>query len=282
MPKTHKKSMPKSPGVVAYFEALARQFQYQSEVLSGVLPHHGERGANNEEHVRLSLTKVLPDRFSVGTGFIVCSDQDSPASRQTDVVIYDEIHNAPLHRELVASVYPVEMVYGAIEVKGTLRPRDLGKILADIEIIRQLAKFRYYRIYGSVPKNPNDATRLVANQREISCPAPAPRTFVFAYSQNGWKDVDGLCKSLQKASRRTSAHIHGLVVLSDGWYVSQEAYAPNGPTFHACAENALMRFVAGVTHSISSMPMGPCSIDRYLQVGERMAVADSDGRYGRN
>lgn len=57
-------------------------------------------------------------RFSIGTGLIVCSEPTSPPSRQTDVVIYDEIENAPLHQELVAAVYPVEMVYGAIEVKG--------------------------------------------------------------------------------------------------------------------------------------------------------------------
>jgi hypothetical protein len=106
MSRSSKKSEPQSPGVVAYFETLARQFQYQSEILSGVLPHFGERGANDEERLREFLRKTLPKRFSIGTGFIVCSEPSLPPSRQTDVVIYDEIENAPLHQELVASVYP--------------------------------------------------------------------------------------------------------------------------------------------------------------------------------
>jgi hypothetical protein len=255
VPRNSKKSEPQSPGVVAYFEALARQFQHQSEVLSRVLPHYGERGANDEERVRDFLRNALPKRFSIGTGFLVCSEPSLPPSRQTDVVIYDEIENAPLHQELVASVYPVEMVYGAIEVKGTLRSSDLKKILTDIDGIRELAKHRYYRDYFGEARYPDDPTRLVTKQREFKLAAPAPRTFVFAYSQDSWKTVDALVRSLTKASKRTSSHIHGLVILEDGWYVAQEAHASAGPTFHACTEDALMRFIAGVIHSVSSMDM---------------------------
>jgi hypothetical protein len=40
-----------------------------------------------------------------------------------DVVIYDEFHNAPLHRELSSNVYPVEMIYATAEVKRRLEKR---------------------------------------------------------------------------------------------------------------------------------------------------------------
>ena len=111
---------PESPGVEAYYETLRKIFELQSGVLTGVLPHYGERGENNEERVRDFLGKVLPRKFSVGTGFVVCSNPEIPTSSQTDVVIYDEFHNSPLHRELAAYVYPAEIVYGTIEVKGKI------------------------------------------------------------------------------------------------------------------------------------------------------------------
>jgi hypothetical protein len=145
---------PRSPGVEAYYATLQQVFELQSRVLSGVLSHYGERGANDEERVRDFLSKVLPKKFSVGTGFIVCSAPDLLPSSQTDVVIYDEIHNSPLHRELAAYVYPAEMVYGTVEVKATLRPPDLVKILEDIQKIRRMAKHRWYVHYRSRAKDP--------------------------------------------------------------------------------------------------------------------------------
>src|SRR5688572_12190990 len=81
-----------SPGRATYFEALQRVFHLESQILTAVLPHKGERGRNDEERTRTFLAKVLPRRFSIGTGFILCSNLALEASGQTDVVIYDEIH----------------------------------------------------------------------------------------------------------------------------------------------------------------------------------------------
>ena len=121
-----------SPGTTAYYEALRSIFQLESEVLTATLPHSGERGRNDEERLRAFLAKVLPRRFSIGTGFLVCSNPTLPASRQIDTVVFDEIHNSPLHRELAAYVFPIEMVYGTVEVKGLLKPSDLVSTLRSI------------------------------------------------------------------------------------------------------------------------------------------------------
>jgi hypothetical protein len=71
-----------------------------------------------------------------------------------------------------------------------------------------------------------------------------------------------------------------MLVLESDWFVAQEAHATDGPTFHAHEGNALIRFVAALTHSVSSVPMGPRSVDRYVETGEELAERDSDGRYG--
>ena len=98
------------------------------------------------------LGRISPRKHSVGSGFVVCSEESVPVSSQTDVVLFDEFHNSPLHRELTAHIYPVEIVYGTVEVKGRLEKRDLGKIVQDIAKLRALGEHRYYISYESVPK----------------------------------------------------------------------------------------------------------------------------------
>ncbi|HEV8307929.1 MAG TPA: DUF6602 domain-containing protein [Methylomirabilota bacterium] len=255
---------PQTPGVEAYYDTLQKLFHLQSQVLSGVLPHYGERGANDEERARDFLSKVLPRKFSVGTGFIVCSAPDLPPSSQTDIVIYDEIHNSPLHRELSAYVYPAEMVYGTVEVKATLRSGDLKKILEDVQRVRAMAKHRWYVRYLSRPRDPARPTELVVVPDEFTISAPPSRSFVFAFSQEGWSSIEGLADSLTRATREVPAHLHGLVVLSDNWYLAQEAYAGRDPRYYTSTKNALLQFVNGLVHSLASLPMFQCSIDKYL------------------
>jgi uncharacterized protein DUF6602 len=255
---------PESPGIEAYYKTLQKISELQSKVLTGVLPHYGERGENNEERIRDFLSKVLPRKFAVGTGFIVCSNRQVAPSSQTDIVIYDEIHNSPLHRELAAYVYPAETVYGTVEVKGTLRSSDLKKVFEDIQKVRAFAEHRWYARYVSVPKDPARPKELVAVPEEFQITSPASRSFVFAFSQEGWGSIDSMVESLKSTSKEVPAHVHGMVVLSENWYVAQEAYAPGEANYFKFTDNALLRFVNGLMHSLSSMPMGQCSIERYL------------------
>jgi hypothetical protein len=53
---------PRTPGVQAYFDTLRHLFALESRVLSGTLPHYGERGANDELRVRQFLSRVLPKK----------------------------------------------------------------------------------------------------------------------------------------------------------------------------------------------------------------------------
>ena len=254
-----------TPGVAIYYKTLQQIFQSQSEILSAVLPHLGERGRNDEERFRDFLTRVIPKRFSVGTGFLVCSDQDIPPSSQTDVVLYDEICNAPIHRELSAFIYPIEIVYGTVEVKGLLQKKDLKKIMEDIQKIRQLARHRWYVRYRGEPKNPDKPNQRVLKTVEFQANTPPPRAFVFAYDKKGWRTIDALVKSLEEAAKERESHIHGLAVLRKDWYVTQEAYPEGDAKFHPYQGDALLRFVHDLLPSVASIPMHQMSTDRYLR-----------------
>jgi hypothetical protein len=245
--------------------AVQDQFRLQSKVLTDVLPHAGERGRNNEERFKEFLARILPKKYSVGSGFIICSKEHVPVSSQTDVVLFDEFHNSPIHRELASHVYPIEMVYGTVEVKGRLEKKDLPKICKDISKIRALGQHRHYIQYESKPKV-ESRDKLVVGKHETLSTLP-PRTFVFAYESKGWKTASDLIKSLEKAEDDTPAHIHGLAVLDADWFIYQEPYAEPGHKFHAVEGDALLHFVNHMIHCIGSIPMGPLSIDRYHEGG---------------
>jgi hypothetical protein len=169
-----------------------------------------------------------------------------------------------IHRELTSHVYPVEMVYGTVEVKGRLESRDLHKICEDIAKVRALGNHRYYLQYASVTKSQQQPDVKVVGWQELHSTG-SPRAFVFAYEQRSWKDLSDFVASLKEAARSSPAHIHGLAVLSSDWYVTQEAFAPDPPQYRASEGDALLKLVNGMLHSIGSIEMLQMSIDRYYQ-----------------
>lgn len=253
------------PGTKAYYEALRNIFELESRVLTASLPHRGERGRNDEERFRSFLTKVLPRRFSVGTGFLVCSSPTVPSSGQIDTVIFDEIYNSPLHRELAAYVFPIEMVYGTVEVKGLLKTSDLVPTLQSIARVRQLAKEKQYVVYGSTSIGQDRPDQLVVAPIPIT-EKLAPRAYIFAYDA-AWKSLDGFTKALRQALLKApGAHVHGVIVLSKEWFAYQVPYTDNDRRVKRHEDNSLMRFVHKMMHDIGSFPMHQMSIDRYLSI----------------
>lgn len=252
----------KTPSIRSYYSALQEQFKLQSRVLTDVLPHAGERGRNDEERFRDFLGRIFPRKYSVGSGFVVCSDTSVSVSSQTDVVLYDEFHNSPLHRELAAHIYPVEIVYGTVEVKGRLERRDLLKVVEDIAKVRALGAHRYYISYGGVQKPNAEPGKNVVGQAEV-CETVPPRAFLFAYEQKGWATLDAFVESLSEANHSLSAHFHSIAVLDSDWYVAQEAHAAEPLNCQAVHGDALLHFVSGMLHSIGSVRMSQMSINRY-------------------
>jgi hypothetical protein len=181
-------------------------------------------------------------------------------------VIYDEVHNSPLHRELAAYVFPVEMVYGTVEVKGLLKQGDLVPALQNIARIRRLAKEKHYLVYGQTAAgqdNPNQS--WVAGIEVIH--RLAPRAFIFAYDAS-WKSIGGFVNALKNALAKVpGAHIHGAAVLAKGWFVYQ-VQGRNGSELRLkhFTGHTLLRFVNRMIHNIASLPIQQMSIDRYLNI----------------
>lgn len=264
-----------SPGIKIYYDTLQDIFKNQSSVLTGVLTHYGERGRNDEEYLRQFLQRILPGRFSIGTGFIVSSDNEKKPSCQNDIIISDQFWNSPLYDELAAKVYPIETVYAIIEVKGVLdrsekgrktKKSDLDSAFENIAYVRDLAKNKkYVRFKSSTKEGEPDKHVVRKDMFNIDLP---PRSYIFAYSKKGWRTLSDFKSEIEeKLKKYRSAHIHGIVILDKNWFAFQESYTSDNVEIHVFDDNAFLRFINTLLRGIQSMPMSIVSIDDYHRTG---------------
>ncbi|HKQ23897.1 MAG TPA: DUF6602 domain-containing protein [Burkholderiales bacterium] len=256
-----------SPGSAAYYNALQEVFGLQSRILTAALPHPGERGSNDEERCRAFLSSVLPRRYSIGSGFVVSSAPGAKVSPQQDVVIFDDFLNSPLYRELASAVFPVEMVYATVEVKGNLAPRDLASTLKSIGKVRRLSMQCFYEWPGETIR-PGRWSFVKKNDKR------PPRAFIFAFDTT-YRSADALKRALQRElTKPYGAHLHGIVVLSKNWFAFQRPFkAP--AEIEIFTDMALLRFVNSMLENLKSVIIREAQMSRYL-VGIQTAEPDDD------
>lgn len=222
-----------------FFEGHLSQLQVEAEYFSDNIHHNAEKGRQNETHFVSMLRRYLPQRFGIGTGFIASVNPDQHRSPQCDVIIYDAVNNTPLYTSPAFSVFPIEMVYGVIEIKTTLNGAELASSLKNCDKIRKMAKqyvehdkpvsvhaFRYadadagceVELYKSYQRS-----QMINGKPEATVfyHPLAPRFFIFAY--NGWVGADTLLTNFKdKTQEHPDAHVHGLCVLNgDGGFYTR-------------------------------------------------------------
>lgn len=250
-------------GIGAYFKAINEIFALQTRVLTGALLHYEERGRNDEQRVTKLLEQVLPRRYSLGTGFIICSHGDLPASRQMDIVIHDEIHNSPLFRELAANVFPIESVYATVEVKANLSIDKLREAATALALIRQMAKRgKYYASYALV----NDAVRSNdAQPQAIEIPIPsqlAPRGFVVGFDADAATPESFIERLTTLVNEQPSIFLHGVYAIKQNWFFAQEY---NRKSFKQFLTNGLLAMISKLISDLQSFSMKPLAFSRYVE-----------------
>ena len=173
----------------------------------------GTTGQSREIAVRDKLQKMLPRGIGVGSGFVI--DSYGQASRQMDIVLYEE-DLCPVFRlndSSEAAFYPCEGVFAVGEVKSTIGTREIDDILDKVSSVRKLIRYAKatndgffedeftvdYRSYGNkvvfsaVPEDSYDQNARGLNQiwgfgigRDISLSPEAVATKVASKcSENG-------------------------------------------------------------------------------------------------
>jgi hypothetical protein len=215
------------------------------EQLHTLMPHGGELGRITEEIIKGVLERMLPKRFSLGTGIVI--NADGEASAQTDIVIYDNFFNCPLLSEYGARLFPVECVYATIEVKSVLTRRDLRKSLDDIMRLRKVGKKKQY----------------ILNRQKFTITTP-PRNYIVAFRQSGLGPTyDHFREKLAQMLNSDNSHVHGVCILKSDWYALRKAFA-NPAVLLGEKGNSLTQLYRSILTGQDNYAVYPMDVEAYL------------------
>jgi hypothetical protein len=188
--------------VKAWFENLERRLTEEAKH-AGLLGHPTLTGNAREFFVRQVLSTFLPGSLRIGTGRVIGAE--SGASRQVDVIVFDTRFPA-LNAGDGTSLYPVEGVIAAIEVKSALDSDSLRAALDNCWSVAAIAP--------GVLSEDLAARRKLDAQTGLPLPlgigflrSVVPRTYVFAFT--GLKSPDDLKRTIVdwlKAPERSRTH----------------------------------------------------------------------------
>lgn len=154
------------------------------------LDHQGMVGQIRQIVVEDLLKPLLPEGVHVGTGKI--TDSIGNLSGETDVIIYDRRTIPPLMYDEKKGIFPIEVVYYAIEVKSKLTADELRRSLENGQRLRALKGLQPHSAlfaFGSDLVASNDSERFIQAQKDMTAPLPI-NIFCIASREYGfWNTV---------------------------------------------------------------------------------------------
>jgi len=115
-----------------YFANIYLKLEADALLFNRKIPHAGLVGSENEQALGTLLRDFLPQRFGVEVGAIII-DKHGRTSKQVDILVY----NAE-QPKFFRKVFPIEIVYAAIEVKTSMGQTEAKAALQNISSINNL------------------------------------------------------------------------------------------------------------------------------------------------
>lgn len=128
------------------FQGIANKLLADFDQIQAQIKHAGERGEQRERALRAFLAKYLPKKYSLGTGHVI--DRKGNISKQCDIVIYDAFNCPLLLAEEGYQLFPIEAVFGVIEVKSVFDATTIAESVQSIQSVKRLE--RHEPIAGGV------------------------------------------------------------------------------------------------------------------------------------
>ena len=248
------------------FRAIGRKMQEDFN-LSAEINHSGSKGAYREDAMRMFLADGrLPGRFGIGKGEIVGPARN--VSRESDLIIYDELDGLSLIYGEATQVYPIECVAGTVEVKSTLNKTKFLEALENIKSVKDLT-----------PREM--VAKPMAGGLTMGYPRPRPFGAVFAY-RLGENSLSSLVTNLVEWEKDNPKECwpNVIAVLGEGVihhyrglrpaYSNEELLRAERPVSLHYREDALFQFYAAVIDLCASTHLGPVVLSRYFDPAEQM------------
>lgn len=140
--------------------------------ISSAISHRGAKGRVREiEIVTEYLQRYLPGHIGVANG--ECVATDGAVSPECDIILFEKNSTPYLVHKEGYQVFPIECVYGVIEVKSRLDKKELQDSIAKVKEIKSMPKVAYEAQKGPIV---NETTLYGRNWNYFPTVA-----FVFAY-----------------------------------------------------------------------------------------------------
>lgn len=260
----------------------------QLAAVRAVVHQSGEKGRAFEYQVMQLLRDFLPDEYGLSTGFVayIGSDKRPHLTGQLDIIIYDSLRGAPLGKFGACDVFPLEAVYGYVEVKASLDPSpkppppNVEKNTQTLwYVMNQSAKMREIKKRGFyVPKEkddegkPQSAVEAILRRRSWL----PMRSFVFAFELKGKRPAAKVFASKVTEAARSvgcEGHLHGIFVPEFGFFRTRPAKSRSDPDFQKCQyveESSFSAFRWEMLNSLARFlrfsPAWTPALDQYYEI----------------
>lgn len=134
--------------------------------------HNVTKGSYRESSLKKMLKTKLPAKYGLSNGEIVGYFKNN-VSKQIDIIIFNQHEFTPLLSPEDNSIFPIESVYGIIEVKSKLSKDELLKGLENIKSVKMLA-----------PKDIINVSSMPAMSLTMERPIPFGIIFAYALENN--------------------------------------------------------------------------------------------------
>jgi hypothetical protein len=227
------------------------------KAVRSALLHAPEKGRALENAVLNLVRGFLPSEYGLSTGFVVYHSPEGPKlSSQLDIIIYDAIRSGPIIRFETCDVFPLEAVYGYIEVKSAIRSTyDAATAPADNSIemcletnkkLRDMVERRYW-----VDK------KLYEHKWEEII------SFIFAFEPIGVtaKSLELFAQRIGNISKQLGppTHLHGVIIPNHGFFSiiptdGRTAKPENHYNVQYISEHPLLAFKSSLLRNLCAFP----------------------------
>ncbi len=236
--------------------------------ISAEIKHQGSKGTFRENALKSFLTQGrLPSRYRIGAGEVVGPAHN--VSRQSDLIIYDQLDGVSLIFDESTQVYPIECVAGVIEVKSTLSKSEFIDSLENIKSLKRL-----------VPEEV--AIKPVSGGMTVAYNRPMPFGAVFGYRLEG-NSLSSLVENLKEWERETpKKYWPNLVAVLDEGLIhhfraglkiacaNDDLKEASFPAYISYGKDSLFKFYATLIDLCASTHLGPVVLSRYFDQAEQL------------